>query len=144
MSVTFNPKDKVNKEVQHLLDMESTIESCLDDLLNNNYLSKEDYKFLKPYYSKPGLMYRLCKVHKFNPITGDAPFRPILSSVGTSTYNLLQKLLYQFLKTTPLTSLLYLIHFHFVLKYDKIRLYTLYLLTFIHILPTSLLMKRQM
>ena len=40
--VTFNPKHKVNKELRHLLDMESTIKSCLDDPLNNNYLSQED------------------------------------------------------------------------------------------------------
>ena len=61
--------------------MESTIKSCLDDLLNNNYLSQEDYKFL--------IMYGLCKDHKFNPVTKDVPpFRPILSAIGTSTYNL--------------------------------------------------------
>ena len=64
-----------------MLDMESTIKSCLDDLLNNNYLSQEDYKFL--------IMYGLCKDHKFNPVTKDVPpFRPILSAIGTSTYNL--------------------------------------------------------
>ena len=89
VKVNFNPKHKVNKELQHLLDMESTIKSCLDDLLNNNYLSQEDYKFLKPHDSKPGIMYRLCKVPKFDHVTRDIPpFRPILSATGTSTYNL--------------------------------------------------------
>ena len=34
-------------------------------------------------------MYGLCKVHKFNPVRRDIPtFRPILSAIGTSTYNL--------------------------------------------------------
>ena len=62
---------------------------CLDDLLNNNYLSQEDYKFLKPCGSKPGIMYQLCKVHKFNPVTRDVPpFRRISSAISTSTYNL--------------------------------------------------------
>ena len=41
VKVTFNPKHKVIKELRQLLDMESTIKSCLDDLLNNNYLSQE-------------------------------------------------------------------------------------------------------
>ena len=69
--------------------MESTIKSSLDDLLSNTYLSQGDYKFLKPCGSKPGIMYRLCKVHKFNPATKDkAQFRPILSAIGASTYNL--------------------------------------------------------
>ena len=59
MKVTFNPKHKVNKELRYLLDMESTIKSSLDNLLNNHYLSQKDYKFLKPCGSKPGIMYRL-------------------------------------------------------------------------------------
>ena len=89
VKVTFNPKYKVNKELRHLLDMESTIKSCLDDLLNNSYLSQEDYKFIKPCGSKPEIMYRLCKVHKFSPVTKDVPpFRPFLSAAGTSAYNL--------------------------------------------------------
>ena len=81
VKVNFNPKHKVNRELRHLLDMESTIKSCLDDLFNNKYLSQEDYKFLKPCGSKPRIMYGLCKVHKFDPVTRDMPpfrpFRPI-------------------------------------------------------------------
>ena len=89
LKATFNPKQKVNKEIRHLLDIESSIKNCLDDLFNNNYLSKEDYKFLKPVGSKPGIMYGLCKVHKCNSSTNDIPpFRPVLSAIGTATYNL--------------------------------------------------------
>ena len=43
IKVAFNPKHKVNKEVRHLADNEFNIRHCLDDLLENNYLSKEDY-----------------------------------------------------------------------------------------------------
>ena len=68
--------------------------------LNNNYVLQEDYKYLKPCGSKPGIMYGLCKFHKFNPITRDvSTFQPILSIIGISTYNL-ANFLYQFLKNT--------------------------------------------
>ena len=60
----FNPKRKVNKEVRHLADNEFNIRRCLDDLLENNYLSQEDYNFMRPCGSKLGVLYRLCKVHK--------------------------------------------------------------------------------
>ena len=43
IKVAFNPKHKVNKEVRHLTDIESSIKHCLDDLLENNYLNKDDY-----------------------------------------------------------------------------------------------------
>ena len=46
VKVAFNPKLKLNKEIRHLLDIESSIKNHLDDLFKNNYLSKEDYKFL--------------------------------------------------------------------------------------------------
>ena len=52
-------------------------------------LSDDDYKFLKPCGSKPGVMYGLCKVHK--SVSDDdpvPPFCPILSAIGTCTYNL--------------------------------------------------------
>ena len=71
------------------MDIESSIKNYLDVLFNNNYLSKEDYKFLKPVGSKSGIMYGLCKVHKYNSSTNDIPpFRPILSVINTVRYNL--------------------------------------------------------
>ena len=86
--VLFNPKRKVNKEIRHLLDIGSSIQNCLDSLLDNTYLPKEDYKFLKPIGAKPGIMYGLCKVHKYNSSTNKIPpFRLILSAIGTATYN---------------------------------------------------------
>ena len=88
-TVTFNTKHKVNKEIQHFLDIESSIKNCVDDLFNNNYLSKENSKFLKSVGSKPGILYSLRKIHKCNSFTNDIPpFRTILSAIGTTTYNL--------------------------------------------------------
>ena len=45
LSDTINfvkPKHKVNNEIGHLLDIESSIKNWLDDLFNHSYLSKED------------------------------------------------------------------------------------------------------
>ena len=87
--IEFNLKDTVNQDVRHLLDMELEIISCLDDLLNKKYLSKDDYKYLKPCQSKPGIMYGLRKIHKGTTVNGPvSPFRPILSAIGTCSYNL--------------------------------------------------------
>ena len=58
----FKPKHKVNQDIRHLLGMDLELKSCLDDLYNHNFLLKDDYKFLKPCGSKPGVMYGLCKV----------------------------------------------------------------------------------
>ena len=55
------------------MDIDSSIKNCLDDLFNNNYLSKEDCKFLKAVESKPGIMYGLYKVHKYNSSKNDIP-----------------------------------------------------------------------
>ena len=43
--------------------MEETIKHVLDDLLQNGYLSEEDYQKMKPTGSRPGIMYGLSKVH---------------------------------------------------------------------------------
>ena len=60
----INDNDTVNQDVRHLLDMESKIKSWLNDFLDKNDLSKDDYKYLKPCGSKRGIMYGLCKIHK--------------------------------------------------------------------------------
>ena len=89
VKVEFNSKYKLNHESRHLLDMEKEIKSCLDDLQNSNYLSEDNYKFMKPCGSKPGVMYGLCKVHKgITPNDSVPPFRPILSAIGTCICNL--------------------------------------------------------
>ena len=56
VKIEFNSKHTVNQDVRHLLYMKLEIISCLDDLLNKTYLSKDDYKYLKPCESKPGII----------------------------------------------------------------------------------------
>ena len=69
--------------------MEKEIKSCSDDLQDPNYLSEDGYKFRKPCESKPIVMYGLCKVHKgITPNDRVPPFPPILSAIGTCSYNL--------------------------------------------------------
>ena len=46
VKVQFNPKHKFNTKIRHILDMESSIKCCLDDLHENGYLSEEDYNCL--------------------------------------------------------------------------------------------------
>ena len=107
VKIEFNSKHTVNQDVRHLLDMELEMKSCLDDLLNKNYLSKDDYKYLKPCGSKPGIMYGLCKIHKGTTVNDPVPpFRPILSAIGTCNYNL-----------AILINTLLEILFHFVKKF---------------------------
>ena len=69
--------------------MELEIKSCLGNLFSKIYLSKDDYKYLKPCGSKPGIIYGLCKIHKDTTVNDPVPaFRPILSAIGTCNYNL--------------------------------------------------------
>ena len=89
IKVAFSPKHKLKKEVRHLRDIESNIKHCLDNFIENNYLSKEDYNFMRPCGNKRGVLYGLCKVHK----KPDEPNRllpicSILSAIGTCSYNL--------------------------------------------------------
>ena len=56
VKIEFNSKHTVNQDVRRLLDMKLEIISCLDDLLNKMYLSKDDYKYLKPRGNKPGII----------------------------------------------------------------------------------------
>ena len=86
--ITFTHKHNVNKEIRYIIDMEDAIKKCLDDLLEHKYLSKVDYKKMKPSGSRPGVMYGLCKVHK-DTTNGQElpPFRPFLSAIWTSAYS---------------------------------------------------------
>ena len=82
-------RHKINQELRHLLDLEGNIKICLDNLLEKHYISKEDYNILKPCDSRPGIVYGLCKVHKWRGALNDlAPFRQILSAITTCTYNI--------------------------------------------------------
>ena len=50
-------------------------------------IDKAAYKNIKPVRSRPGVLYRLGKVHK-EINNGLPPFCPILSATGTPTYKL--------------------------------------------------------
>ena len=125
--IVFNPKHTVNKEVRHLLDMEANIKIFLDDLLDGDYITKDDYKFMKPVGSKPGVMYGLCKIHK-DKVGSSPPFRPILSAIGTSTYNM-AKFLIPVLKDFTINQ--YTIRDSFTFASDAVKQDTsLYMATF--------------
>ena len=88
LKVAFNPKHKVSKEVR-LTDIKSNIKHCLDDLLENNYISKEHYNLMSRCGSKPVVLYRLCKVHKKSDEPNGLPtLCPILSAIGFCSYNI--------------------------------------------------------
>ena len=59
VKVEFYKKHKLNQELRHLLDLQGNIKTCLDNLLEKQYISREDYNFLKPCGSRPGILYRL-------------------------------------------------------------------------------------
>ena len=46
---------------------------------------------IKPVETRPGTIYGLCKVHK-QELDGCPPFRPILLTIQTLTYNLVKVL----------------------------------------------------
>ena len=138
VKIEFNSKHTINQDIRNLLDMELEIKSCLVDLLNKNYLSKDDYKYLKPCGSKPGIMYGLCKIHKDTTVNDPVtPFRPILSAIGSCNYNL-KKFFVSILKQFILSKIL----FHFVKKFlTKTQIYLWHLLIFSHCLQIYSWMK---
>ena len=73
VKVEFNEKHKVNQELRHLLDLEGNTKTYLDNLLEKQYISRDDYNFLKKCGSRSGIMYGLCKVHKGRGVSNDLP-----------------------------------------------------------------------
>ena len=65
----------------------------------------QDYKFLYPAGSYPGKFYGTAKLHKIQPNGhhDDLPIRPIVSNIGTATYNLLKYLAKNFGSTKKVT-----------------------------------------
>ena len=68
-------------------------EKCVDNIFKKlvaaNSISEETRKSLKPVRTRPGIMYKLCKVHK-DIINNCLHFRPIFSAINTSTYKLVK------------------------------------------------------
>ena len=79
--------------------------------IKKEIIDKATYKNIKPVGSRPGVLYRLGKVHK-QAKNRLSPFRPILSTIGTPTYKLAIYLLQFFI---PLTQNEYTVtdSFHF-------------------------------
>ena len=76
-----------NQELRHILDMEKAIYDLLKDLQKNDYISSSDFSKLFPKGSQPGILYWSAKVHK--TLVDNIPkFRPVLSAVNTSSYNI--------------------------------------------------------
>ena len=76
----------------------------LKSLEDQGEVSEKERNDLYPSYSKPGVLYGLAKIHKTLE-DGIPSFHPILSAIGTPTYNL-AKFCDQLLK--PLTNIDYL------------------------------------
>ena len=76
------------------------IREPLKELCQLNIIDKKTYDKLWPVSSFFGILYGLEKVHK-QPVNNCPPFRPILSAIGTPTYNI-AKFLVPILK--PLTT----------------------------------------
>ena len=87
----FKPMNftRLNGDLRELIDKESEIKDFLKSLRDKNVISEQDFAKLVPVGSSPGVLYGLCKVHKDVPNGSSCPpFRPILSAIGTASYNL--------------------------------------------------------
>ena len=110
---------KVGKELRHMVNIRKRYKVVLNDLLNRDKIVQKTFYFLDPIGKKPWILYGLSKVHK-TLVNGLPKMRPILSAIGTASYNLSKFLIPMLdnLITGP-----YVIHnsFHFnkeVLKQD--------------------------
>ena len=92
-------------DLQYILDKEVEIKKLLTTLVDKEVIKPDEFKRLCPKGSKPGILYGLCKVHK-STIGDCPPFRPILSAIDTTSYNL-AKFLVPLL--SPLTSNSYVV-----------------------------------
>ena len=75
-------------ELKFIMEKEKEIKNFLTPLVGKEVIKPDEFNRLCPKGSKPDILYTLCKVHK-NNTTGDCPpFRPILSAIDTTYYNL--------------------------------------------------------
>lgn len=78
---------KPGKELQFIDKEEDKVRSFLKKLHQYGKISKATFNSLYPIGSRPGVLYGLAKVHKALA-DGFPKFRPILSTIGTCSYNL--------------------------------------------------------
>ena len=87
----FKPMNftKLNGDIRELIDREEEVKNLLKSLRDKNVISDQDFAKMAPVGSSPGVLYGLCRVHKSIPNGSTCPpFRPILSAIGTVSYNL--------------------------------------------------------
>ena len=99
------------KEINHIVNLEKRITSELKLLKDKEIIDKSTYKSIKSVGSRPGILYGLGKIHK-ETRNGIPPFHPILSAIGTPTYNLATFLL-KFLKFSTANEFTVIDSFHF-------------------------------
>ena len=97
---------KEDKQLNFLLKSEKKVIDLIKRLENDGKISGKEYELIYPRGSTPGILYGSPKVHK--PVINNCPkFRPILSTIGTTTYKLANFLVPIL---SPLTSNEFLIH----------------------------------
>ena len=69
------------------INQEKLLDNIFKKVVASNSIFEETRRFLKPVGTRPGIMYRLCKIH-IDILANCRPFRPILSAINTPTYRL--------------------------------------------------------
>ena len=110
------------KALNHLIHMEEQIILLLQCLQNLGEISEKEKNDLYLSGSKPGVLFRLAKIHKALE-DGIPSFRTILSEIGTPNYKLVEQLL------KPLTNNEYTIKDYFsyakeVLEFDIVKTFS--------------------
>ena len=76
-----------NKQLNFSINSDKKLKDIIKTLYQKKCLTKKEYDSIYPTGSRPGILYGNAKVHE--PIIDNCPsFRPILSAIGTPTYNL--------------------------------------------------------
>ena len=107
----------IAKEINHVVNLEKRITSELKLLKDKEIIDKSTYKIIKPVGSRPGILYGLGKINK-ETRNGIPPFRPILSAIGTPTYNL-AKFLLKFLTPSTANEFTVIDSFHFAAEISQ-------------------------
>ena len=108
---------KENKDYNFMVSEKRNVDSLLSELLSKNSIDETVRSKLSPDGPKPARLYGSPKIHKA-PVDGLPKFRPIISQIGSATYNIAKYLL-PFLE--PFTTNEYTVRdtFHFVSMLDN-------------------------
>ena len=105
-----------DKDYNFMVKEKSVVDTLLSELVDKKSIDEYTRSKLSPDGPKPARLYGLPKIHK-PPVDGLPKYRPIISQIGSATYNL-AKFLLPFLE--PLTTNQYTVRdtFHFVSMLD--------------------------